>query len=82
MFKRKNDAPEYNYLYGIPAAMFMASFLVGHMSNYPGIYQMGYLAASICCIGGIAGLASQQTARIGNALGLIGISSGLLTTLG
>ena len=42
---------------------------------------MGYLASSLCCIGGIAGLASQKTARIGNALGLIGISGGMLTTL-
>jgi NAD(P) transhydrogenase len=38
----------------------------------PGVFQMGYLAASLCCIGGITGLASQKTARIGNALGLIG----------
>ena len=42
---------------------------------------MGYLAASLCCIGGITGLASQSTARVGNALGLIGISTGVVTAL-
>lgn len=42
---------------------------------------MGYLAASLACIGGITGLASQSTARIGNALGIIGISTGVLTAL-
>lgn len=42
---------------------------------------MGYLASSLCCIGGIAGLASQTTARFGNALGMIGISGGITTTL-
>lgn len=42
---------------------------------------MGYLAASLCCIGGITGLASQSTARVGNALGIIGISTGVLTAL-
>lgn len=42
---------------------------------------MGYLASSICCIGGIAGLASQKTARIGNSLGIIGITGGMTTTL-
>lgn len=42
---------------------------------------MGYLAASLCCIGGITGLASQATARIGNALGLIGISTGVATAM-
>ena len=42
---------------------------------------MGYLTASLCCIGGISGLASQSTARIGNALGIIGISTGVITAL-
>lgn len=58
MFKRKGDIPEYNYLYGIPAAIFLGSFMTGHLYNYPGVYSMGYLASSLCCIGGIAGLAS------------------------
>ena len=81
MFKRKTDAPEFNYLYGIPGAAFMGAFGLAHMAGLGGIYQMGYLAASLCCIGGISGLASQKTARIGNASGIIGISSGILTTL-
>jgi len=42
---------------------------------------MGYLAASLSCIGGITGLASQATARVGNALGIMGISTGVLTAL-
>ena len=42
---------------------------------------MGYLAASLCCIGGISGLASQSTSRVGNALGLTGISTGVVTAL-
>ena len=42
---------------------------------------MGYLAASLSCVGGITGLASQSTARIGNALGIIGVSTGVLTAL-
>ena len=45
------------------------------------VYQMGYLAASLSCIGGITGLASQSTARVGNALGIMGISTGVLTAL-
>jgi len=42
---------------------------------------MGYLAASLACIGGITGLASQATSRIGNALGILGISTGVVTAL-
>ncbi len=45
------------------------------------MFQMGYLTASLCCIGGITGLASQSTARVGNALGIIGISTGIITAL-
>ena len=45
------------------------------------VYQMGYLAASLSCIGGITGLASQATSRVGNALGIIGVSTGVVTAL-
>ncbi|KAL3312061.1 hypothetical protein Ciccas_009353 [Cichlidogyrus casuarinus] len=45
------------------------------------LHQMAYLGSSLCCIGAITGLASQKTARIGNALGLIGVSGGIVTTL-
>lgn len=81
MFKRATDAPEYNYLYGIPALAFFGSFLGAHSMGIGGIYQMGYLASSLCCIGGISGLASQKTARVGNASGLMGVFGGLFTTL-
>jgi NAD(P) transhydrogenase len=81
MFKRKTDAPEFNYLYALPGVAFAGSFLYAHSLGLAGIYQMGYLAASLCCIGGIGGLASQKTARIGSASGILGISTGLLTTI-
>lgn len=42
---------------------------------------MGYLAASLACIGGITGLASQSTSRIGNALGITGVTTGVVTAL-
>lgn len=81
MFKRKTDAPEYNYLYGLPGLAFGGSFLAAHSMGIGGIYQMGYLASSLCCIGGISGLASQKTARIGNASGIMGVFGGIMTTM-
>lgn len=81
MFKRKTDPEEHNYVYGIPALLSMLAIGGAYYSGAASVYQMGYLAASLCCIGGITGLASQSTARIGNALGLIGISTGVLTAL-
>jgi len=46
-----------------------------------GLVQAGYLASSVLCIGSLSGLASQSTARQGNALGILGVSSGVLASL-
>lgn len=81
MFKRKTDPEEHNYLYTLPAVVAAGSVLGAHWLHAPSVYEMGYLAASLACIGGITGLASQSTARIGNALGILGISTGVMTAL-
>merc|ERR1711936_1205948 len=82
MFKRPTDPPEYNYLYGIPATAFLASYAYAVTQGYPEVHQMAYLASSLCCVGALAGLSSQPTARLGNALGMIGVSGGVAATLG
>jgi NAD(P) transhydrogenase len=43
--------------------------------------QAGYLVSSMLCIGSIQGLASQTTARMGNMLGMLGVGSGVLSSL-
>ena len=40
------------------------------------------IGASLCCVGALSGLSSQSTSRIGNALGMIGIGTGLVATMG
>lgn len=52
------------------------------MAGYPEVQNTAYLAASGLCIGSIACLAQQKTARLGNALGLMGVGTGLVATLG
>lgn len=81
MFKRPGDPPEYNYLYAIPGVAFLGGYMAAHMQGYPDILQMGYLGASLCCVGALTGLASQSTARQGNALGMIGVTTGIVSTL-
>ena len=63
------DPPEYTYLYGIPGALFIGSYLAGNAYGYPDIHQLAYLGSSLCCIGAISGLSTQGGARAGNALG-------------
>lgn len=71
MFKRPTDPPEYNSLYGIPAAAFLGGYGYATLYDLPEIHQMAYLAASLCCVGALAGLSSQKTSRLGNTLGMV-----------
>lgn len=38
MFKRKTDAPEFNYLYGIAGLTTMAALMAAHSAGVPHIY--------------------------------------------
>lgn len=83
MFRRPTDPPAYGVLYGLPAAVFLGSYgYAAIAADLPEIHQMAYLAASLCCVGALAGLSSQKTARLGNTLGMIGVSGGIAATLG
>ena len=46
------------------------------------IFKMGYLASGLRCIGACGGLSTQPTARLGNALGMIGVTAGIASTVG
>ena len=65
------DPPEYHYLYAIPGSLFVGGYAAANMAGYSDLYQMLYLGSSLCCIGAISGLATQSTARTGNALGKV-----------
>ncbi|KAB8073274.1 putative nicotinamide nucleotide transhydrogenase [Aspergillus leporis] len=81
MFKRPTDPPEYPWLYAIPAVLFGGGFVATASTGMAGLVQAGYLISSLLCIGSISGLASQQTARRGNILGILGVASGILASL-
>lgn len=53
MFKRPEDPPEYNKLYGIPALGFLGGYGYATLANFSEIHQMAYLAASLCCVGAL-----------------------------
>ncbi|KAJ3550993.1 hypothetical protein NMY22_g77 [Coprinellus aureogranulatus] len=82
MFKRPTDPPEYPWLYALPAVVFTGGFLGAASTGMSGLVQAGYLTSSILCIGSLSGLASQTTARQGNILGILGVGSGVLASLG
>jgi len=82
MFKRPTDPPEHSMLLGIPAATFLGAYGYAMSQGYPEVHQMAYLASGLCCIGALGGLSAQPTARLGNSLGMIGVSSGIAATIG
>lgn len=60
-------------MYGIPATAFLGAYAWAATNGYPEIHQAAYLAASLCCVGALAGLSSQTTSRLGNSLGMVGL---------
>merc|ERR1712142_795289 len=82
MFKRPTDPPEYPLMMGIPIATFLSAYGYAVSQGYPEVHQMAYLTSGLCCIGALGGLSAQPTARLGNSLGIIGVSSGIAATLG
>lgn len=85
MFKRPTDPKEYNHLYAIPAGTLVGGYLLGDLlawGHAPGLTSAAYMASSALCIAAIACLSNQATARTGNALGLMGVSSGIATAMG
>lgn len=53
-----------------------------HFSLIYFCHQMMYLGSGLCCVGALAGLSNQKTARLGNTLGMIGVAGGIAATLG
>uniref|UniRef100_A0A915E5W5 NAD(P) transhydrogenase, mitochondrial n=1 Tax=Ditylenchus dipsaci TaxID=166011 RepID=A0A915E5W5_9BILA len=82
MFRRPTDPPEYTILYTIPAGALLGTYAYGAMHDFSEIHTFAGLASSLCCVGALSGLSSQKTARVGNALGMIGVSGALVSTVG
>eukprot|EP01057_Protomagalhaensia_wolfi_P005008 Protomagalhaensia_wolfi_Nauph_80__5007@NODE_52_length_4176_cov_238_085328_g43_i0_p1_GENE_NODE_52_length_4176_cov_238_085328_g43_i0NODE_52_length_4176_cov_238_085328_g43_i0_p1_ORF_typecomplete_len524_score169_00PNTB/PF02233_16/5_1e189PNTB_4TM/PF12769_7/9_8e06PNTB_4TM/PF12769_7/1_9e03PNTB_4TM/PF12769_7/9e03PNTB_4TM/PF12769_7/1_8e03PNTB_4TM/PF12769_7/1_4e02TPP_enzyme_M/PF00205_22/0_23Ferric_reduct/PF01794_19/0_069_NODE_52_length_4176_cov_238_085328_g43_i0441573 len=82
MFKRPGDPNEHNYLYMIPGFCAIGLYCTGRFWLGDEPSTLTYLAASLCCILAIGGLATQKTSRYGNAMGMIGIALGITVTLG
>lgn len=81
MFKRPSDPTEYPWLYAIPGVLFGGGYLAAAATGMAGLVQAGYLVSSVLCISSISGLSAMNTARQGNLLGILGVSSGVLASL-
>lgn len=83
MFKRPDDPPEYYHYYGYPAAGAIGLYGIGTMTGkFPEIDAAAATLAGLLCIGGIGGLASQKTARLGAVSGQAGVGLAIASTFG
>lgn len=62
----------------IPASVFVGGYTCGVMNGLPEIHNFAALGSSLCCIGAIASLSSQKTARLGNNLGIVSILENII----
>lgn len=81
MFKRPGDPEEHNDVYRYPTAALAAGSALGIALGASETASMAYLASSTACIASIACLSQQRTARLGNALGIMGVTGGVTTAL-
>eukprot|EP00518_Triparma_eleuthera_P013087 CAMPEP_0182477666 /NCGR_PEP_ID=MMETSP1319-20130603/31229_1 /TAXON_ID=172717 /ORGANISM="Bolidomonas pacifica, Strain RCC208" /LENGTH=1074 /DNA_ID=CAMNT_0024678923 /DNA_START=109 /DNA_END=3330 /DNA_ORIENTATION=- len=85
LFRRPEDPKEYFELYGIPFGIFAAGMglaATGTFGDLGSASAVTGIASALCCITAIANLASQKTARAGNAIGVAGVGLGLASTMG
>jgi len=82
MFKREGDPEEHPELYAIPVVGTLGAYGLAGLTGLGDFAPVVSLASGLCCIGGIAGLADQGTARLGNTLGQCGVALGMGVTLG
>merc|ERR1712216_1113732 len=82
VFKRPDDPPEHYELYAAPALAFVGGYGITKGMGYPEMDKAAAMAGGVLCIGGIGGLASQSTARLGLVSAMSGVSFGIASTLG
>ena len=81
MFKRPGDPPGYEQYYALPLATLVGGYFVTKGMGVDTI-NMAYVASGVLCIGGIAAMSSMETSRISPPLAVLGVSSGIITTMG
>jgi NAD(P) transhydrogenase len=81
MFKRPSDPPGYEAYYAAPMAALVGGYFVTQGMGIDTI-NMAYVASGVLCIGGIAAMSSMESSRISPPLAILGVTSGVLTTMG
>lgn len=83
LFRRPGDPDPASRLYALPLVAALGAYgLALRLGAPPAVHALAGLASALCCVGALAGLASLQTARAGNALGVVGVALGTASVIG
>lgn len=82
LFRRPGDPDDHVGYFTIPGTALIAGTWAGQAAGLPGITPAAYLASSVLCVAAIACLSRQDTARLGNALGIAGVAGGVAAAAG
>jgi NAD(P) transhydrogenase len=82
LFKRPDDPPEFYEYYGIPAGLFVGGYGLANLMGFSEASSVAATVSALGCIGGIAGLSTQETARAGNVSGMTGVFFGVSAAIG
>ena len=80
MFRRPDDPDTHYKYYGFPIAGTALGYGVAHSLGFGEIDSVMGTMSGLLCIGGIAGLSSQDTARLGLLSGQTGVCLALAST--
>mmetsp|Transcript_15752 Transcript_15752/g.38616 ORF Transcript_15752/g.38616 Transcript_15752/m.38616 type:complete len:1103 (+) Transcript_15752:2226-5534(+) len=82
-FRRSTDPPEYLHYYVLPMIVTVAGYASAlGFGGFVFPTSVVETMSGLLCIGGIAGLATQKTARLGHVSSVAGITLGLVASLG
>ena len=66
----------------IPSTALIGGYLAAKGVGFDHMHQIAYITSGVFCIGGIAAMSSMESSRIGNPIAMMGVSTGVVATLG
>jgi H+-translocating NAD(P) transhydrogenase len=82
LFRRPTDPKDNFDVYIPPITALIGGVIAASYAGFAEVPNVAGAGAAVACICSIANLSSQKTARWGNFIGMVGVATGLVATLG
>lgn len=82
LFRRPTDPKDHFDVYIPSIVTLIGGVIVASYFGFSEVPNVAGAGAAVMCISSIANLSSQKTARWGNFIGMVGVATGIVATLG